>query len=58
MSEATYKKRVRIGIDTSTKGVRTPSCTLEMLDTDEDEVLERFKVLVAKVTALYPVEPA
>lgn len=40
INNTTYKKRTRVKFDTSTKGVITPSCTVEMLDATNDEVMK------------------
>lgn len=52
--------RYRCSISTSTKGVKSPDCTVE-ITTDEDynieaEIVERTDSLAKKLAKLYPVE--
>lgn len=54
--EQVYKKRTRIEVSTSVKGIKTYSCTLEMIDTDDDEVLAKHDALVAKLDQRYPAQ--
>ncbi len=54
MTEIQYKKRVRIEVSTSVKGVHSYSCTLEMLDTDEAVVLAQSDALVGALDRRYP----
>ena len=51
--ENSYKKRVRIEVATSVKGIKTFSCTVEMLDTDQAEVLAESDRLVAELDKRY-----
>jgi len=52
--EAQYKKRVRIEVSTSVKGVKTYSCTCEMIDTETTEVLAESDNLVLELDKRYP----
>jgi len=54
--ENQYKKRVRIEVSTSVKGVKTFSCTVEMLDTEAGEVLTESDRLVKELDERYPKE--
>ncbi len=47
MSEQqTYKKRIRVNYSVSVKGIVTPDITVEMIDTDKEEVLKEAKELL------------
>lgn len=52
--ENTYKKRTRIEVSTSVKGVKTYSCTTEMIDADMYEVLQESDSLVKELDLRYP----
>jgi len=52
--ENTYKKRVRIEVSTSVKGIKTYSCTIEMIDTPAEEVLTESDELVVLLDNRYP----
>ena len=52
--ESQYKKRIRIEVSTSVKGVKTYSCTTEMIDTGIDEVLKESDALVLALDKRYP----
>ncbi len=54
MAEETYKKRIRIEISTSVKGVKTYSCTIEMLDKEMSEVLSESDRLIKELDLRYP----
>ena len=54
MAEVNYKKRVRLNVSTSVKGVKTYDVTLEMLDTDDEIVLANHDKLVAALDKRYP----
>ena len=54
--ELQYKKRLRIEVATSVKGVKTFSCTCEMLDVSMDEVLAESDRMVAELQKRYPIE--
>lgn len=54
MPEIEYKKRIRIEVSTSVKGVKTYSCTCEMLDTTQEEVLAESDALVVALDKRYP----
>ena len=54
MAEVNYKKRVRIEVSTSVKGVHTFSCTYELVDAEDEEVLEKSDKLVKVLDARYP----
>jgi len=52
--------RYRCNVSTSTKGIKTPDCTVE-ITTDEDydiesDITKRVDSLAKKMTELYPVE--
>jgi hypothetical protein len=46
METNTYKKRTRVNVSTSVKGIITPDVTVEMIDATNEEV-------IAEVTSLY-----
>ena len=52
--EEQYKKRIRIEVSTSVKGVKTYSCTMEMIDTPREEVLAESDALVLSLDKRYP----
>ncbi len=52
--EIQYKKRVRIEVSTSVKGIKTYSCTVEMLDPEEWEVLSESDKLISELDKRYP----
>ena len=52
--EQTYKKRTRVEVSTSVKGIKTYSCTVEMLDTEQEEVLAESDKLIAELDMRYP----
>ena len=54
MPEVNYKKRTRINVSTSVKGVKTYDVTLEMLDEDDEAVLEAHDKLVKSLDERYP----
>ena len=68
MSEQQPQKRVRIEVSTSTKGVHTFSCTVELTNTLDDptdkwlgvakSVLEESDWLVAELDKRYPAPEA
>ena len=51
--ENQYKSRTRIEVSTSVKGVHTYSCTVEIIDSSVDEVLEESDKLVAELDKRY-----
>jgi len=53
--EETYRKRVRIEVATSVKGIKTFSCTIEMMNTDQSEVLDESDKLVRELESRYPI---
>jgi len=53
-TQETYKKRIRIEVSTSVKGVKTYSCTTEMLDASQEEVLAESDKLVQQLDLRYP----
>ena len=53
--ENQYKKRTRIEVSQSVKGVKTFSCTVEMLDSSSDDVLAESDGLVKELEFRYPV---
>lgn len=54
MAEIEYKKRTRINVSTSVKGIKTYDVTLEMLDTPDEEVLAQHDALVKELDRRYP----
>ncbi len=56
MAENQYKKRTRIEVSTSVKGVKTYSCTTEMIDVSMDEVLAESDKLVGELDKRYPAQ--
>ncbi len=52
--EIQYKKRIRIEVSTSVKGIKTYSCTTEMFDTEQEEVIEASDTLVKALDKRYP----
>ena len=52
--ENQYKKRTRIEVSTSVKGVKTYSCTIEMIDAEMESVLAASDTLVAELDKRYP----
>ena len=54
MAEIGYKKRTRVEVSTSVKGVKTYSCTIELLDSTNEEVLAESDALVAALDKRYP----
>ena len=54
MSEVTYKKRTRIEVSISVKGVKTYDCTVERLDATDEETLADSDKLVAALDKRYP----
>jgi len=52
--ETQYKKRTRVEVSTSVKGIKTYSCTLEMMDVNSDDVLAESDNLVAALDKRYP----
>jgi len=54
MAEIEYKKRTRVEVSTSVKGVKTYSCTIELLDSTNEEVLAESDALVAALDKRYP----
>ena len=54
MTEANYKKRVRLNVSTSVKGVKTYDVTVEMIDEEEEVVLALHDKLVFELDKRYP----
>ncbi len=52
--EENYKKRTRIEVSTSVKGVKTYSCTIELIDKEPDLVLAESDYLVKALDSRYP----
>ena len=52
--ENQYKKRTRIEVSTSVKGIKTFSCTTEMIDSPMEEVLSESDALVKELDKRYP----
>ena len=55
MAEIEYKKRTRINVSTSVKGIKTYDCTVEMVDTTNEEVLAESDALVAELDRRYSI---
>ena len=53
--ENSYKKRIRIEVAISVKGIKTFPCTIEMIDTDQSEVLVESDKLVRELESRYPI---
>ena len=53
-TEVTYRKRIRVEVSTSVKGVRTHSSTVEMYDAAIEDVLAESDMLVHKLDQRYP----
>ena len=56
MTEVNYKKRVRLNVSTSVKGVKTYDLTVEMLDEEEEVVLALHDKMVAEMDKRYPIQ--
>ena len=52
--ENTYKKRTRINVSTSVKGIKTYDCTVEIVDGTNEEVLAESDALVKSLDKRYP----
>ena len=52
--ENQYKKRIRIEIGTSVKGIHTYSCTIEIIDSTNEDALAESDALVAELDKRYP----
>ena len=52
--EVNYKKRVRVNVSTSVKGIKTYDVTVEMVDEDEGTVLALHDKLVKELDLRYP----
>ncbi len=52
--ENQYKKRTRVEVSTSVKGVKTFSCTVEIVDSTNEEVLAESDALVKALDERYP----
>lgn len=52
--EQQYKKRVRVEVSTSVKGIKTFSCTVELIDADNTQVLAESDALVRELDKRYP----
>ena len=52
--EQQYKKRTRIEVSTSVKGIKTYSCTVEMFDAEQPDVLSESDALVCELDKRYP----
>jgi len=44
--EQNYKKRTRVNFSVSVKGVVTPDCTIEILDSDNETVIKEATALL------------
>ena len=55
ITQFTYKKRTRIEVSTSVKGVKTFSCTIELLDASNEEALAESDKLVSELQQRYPI---
>ena len=56
MTEVNYKKRVRLNVSTSVKGVKTYDVTVEMMDEEEEVILALHDKLVVELDKRYPVQ--
>ena len=52
--EVQYKKRIRVEVSTSVKGIKTYSCTVEIMDATNEEVLAESDALVKALDEKYP----
>jgi len=52
--EIQYKKRTRINVSTSVKGIKTWDATVELFDTTNEETLAESDKLVAALESRYP----
>ena len=52
--ENQYSKRIRIEVSTSVKGVKTYSCTTEMVDATIEKVLKESDKLIKALDERYP----
>lgn len=52
--EQTYKTRHRIEVSTSVKGIKTYSCTAELVDSTKEESLKESDWMVAALDKRYP----
>jgi len=52
--EVNYHKRVRVEVSTSVKGIKTYSCTTEMIDASMAEILAESDKLVKALDERYP----
>ena len=50
-------KRIRINVSTTSKGLKSYECTVEMPDASIDEVLAESDRLVAALDQRYPAQP-
>ncbi len=55
--ESQYKKRTRIEVSTSVKGIKTYSCTVEIMDAEMFEVLQESDALIKELDLRYPPAP-
>lgn len=53
MAEIEYQKRIRIEVSTSVKGIHTYSCTVEMVDAEQEAVLAESDRLVKLLDGRY-----
>jgi hypothetical protein len=54
--EIQVRKRFRIGVSTSVKGIKTYDCTVDIEGGEMDEVLAASDALVAALDKRYPAE--
>ena len=52
--ENQYKKRIRIEVGTSVKGIHTYSCTIEIIDSTNEDALTESDALVEALDKRYP----
>lgn len=52
--ENSFKKRTRIEVSTTVKGIKTYSCTVELMDSSNEEALKESNALVTALDERYP----
>ena len=54
MTEVNYKKRVRLNVSTSVKGIKTWDCTVDGTGYNKERILAESDLLVAELEKRYP----